>query len=209
MSTQPAVPIAVCVSGRGSNLQAIVRAERRGWLGVRTALVLADRPCPAVDWARAQSIPTAVLRPADHPDAASWDRALLGALQASDARVVALAGFMRVVGPATLAAFRDRTLNVPPSLLPAFPGAHAVRDALAAGVRVTGVTVHVVDEVLDGGPIVLQEAVPILPGDNEASLLARVHAVEHRLFPHAVALMAAGAVTMELDGRVSVDPVVR
>ncbi len=206
MSTQPAVPIAVCVSGRGSNLQAIVRAERRGWLGVRTVLVLADRPCPAVDWARAQSIPTAVLHPADYADPAAWDLAVLGALQASGARVVALAGFMRVVGPATLAAFRDRMLNVHPSLLPAFPGAHAVRDALAAGVRVTGVTVHLVDEVLDGGPIVLQEAVPVLPGDDEESLLGRLHAAEHRLFPRAVALLAAGALTRGPDGRVSVDP---
>ena len=168
--------------------------------------MLADRPCPAIDWAREQSIATVVLRPADHPDPTAWDRAVLGALQASGARVVALAGFMRVVGPATLAAFRGRILNVHPSLLPAFPGAHAVRDALAAGVRVTGVTVHLVDEVLDGGPIVLQEAVPVLPGDDEDSLLARVHAVEHRLLPRAVALLAAGAVTAEPGGRVSVDP---
>ena len=207
MSAPAAVPIAVCVSGQGSNLQAIVRAERRGWLAARTALVLADRPCPAIDWAREQSIPTAVVRPADYSDPAAWDRAVLGALQASEARVVALAGLMRVVGPATLAAFRGRMLNVHPSLLPAFPGAHAVRDALAAGVRVSGVTVHVVDEVLDGGPIILQEAVPVLPGDDEAALLARVHAVEHRLFPRAVALMAAGAVATGPDGRVSVDQV--
>ena len=206
MSTPAAVPIAVCVSGQGSNLQAIVRAERRGWLPVRTALVLAERPCPAVDWASEQSIPIAVLRPADYADPAAWDQAVLGALETSGARVVALAGLMRIVGPATLAAFRGRILNVHPSLLPAFPGAHAVRDALAAGVRVTGVTVHLVDEVLDGGPIVLQEAVPVLPGDDEASLLARVHTAEHRLFPRAVALLATGAVAMGPGGLVSVDP---
>jgi phosphoribosylaminoimidazolecarboxamide formyltransferase/IMP cyclohydrolase len=198
------VPIAVCVSGQGSNLQAIVRAERRGWLPTRTALVLADRPCAAIDWAREQSIATVVVRPADHPGAA-WDRAVAGALTGVGARVVALAGFMRVVGSATLAAFQGRIVNVHPSLLPAFPGAHAVRDALAAGVRVTGVTVHLVDEVLDGGPIVLQEAVPILAADDEAALLARLHAVEHRLLPRAVGLMAAGALSVGRDGRASVD----
>jgi len=206
MGDGAAVPIAVCVSGKGSNLQAIVHAERRGWLPTRTVLVLADRPCAAIDWAREQAIATDLVRPADHPDPAAWDRAVRGALQASGARIVALAGFMRLVGPATLAAFRGSILNVHPSLLPAFPGAHAVRDALEAGVRVTGVTVHVVDEVLDGGPIVLQEAVPILAADDEAALLARLHAVEHRLLPRAMRLMAAGALTVGQDGRVSVDP---
>ena len=174
------------MSGQGSNLQAIVRAERHGWLPTRTALVLADRPCAAIDWAAEQSIATVVLRPADHPDAAAWDRAVADALLGVGASVVVLAGFMRVVGPATLGAFRGRMVNVHPSLLPAFRGGHAVRDALAAGVRVTGVTVHLVNEVLDGGPIVLQEAVPIDPADDEAALLARLHAVEHRLLPRAV-----------------------
>ena len=106
---------------------------------------------------------------------------------------------MRVIGPRVLAAFGGRILNVHPSLLPAFPGAHAVADALAHGVTVTGCTVHLVDETLDGGPILVQEAVPVLPGDDEASLAARIHAVEHRLLPWAVALLASGAVG--IDGR--------
>jgi hypothetical protein len=103
-----------------------------------------------------------------------------------------LAGYMRIVGPAVLAAFGGRILNTHPSLLPAFPGAHAVRDALAHGARVTGATVHLVDATLDGGPIVAQEAVTILPGDDEASLHERIKAVEHRLLPAAVALLLAG-----------------
>ncbi len=205
MTERDGVPIAVCVSGQGSNLRAIVRAARRGWLGGEVCLVLADRPCPAIEWAREEAIPTVVVRPGDHPDSTAWDRALADALSRSGARVVALAGFMRIVGPATLAAFRNRILNVHPALLPAFPGAHAVRDALTAGVRVTGVTVHLVDEVLDGGPIVLQEAVPILPGDDEAALLGRLHAVEHRLFPRAIALLAGGAILQGRDGRIALD----
>ena len=114
---------------------------------------------------------------------------------------IVLAGYMRLVGPAVLAAYEGRILNTHPSLLPAFPGAHAVRDALAHGATVSGVTVHLVDATLDGGPIVAQEAVPILPGDDEASLHARIRAVEHRLLPRAVALMLAGAVAVADDGR--------
>ena len=108
---------------------------------------------------------------------------------------------MRSVGPRVLEAFAGRILNTHPSLLPAFPGAHAVRDALAHGVRVTGVTIHLVDATLDGGPIVAQEAVPVLPDDDEATLRDRIQAVEHRLLPHAVALLLAGAVEVAPDGR--------
>jgi phosphoribosylaminoimidazolecarboxamide formyltransferase/IMP cyclohydrolase len=199
-----AVPIAVCVSGQGSNLVALLHAERRGRLGARVTLVVADRECPALGHAARAGIATAIVRPADHPDAGAWDRALAATLRGSGARLVVLAGFMRVVGPATLAEYAGRMLNVHPALLPAFPGAHAVRDALAAGVRQTGVTVHLVDEVLDGGPIVLQEPVPVLADDDEDRLLARVHVVEHRLLPRAVALAAAGALRLD-GGRVCID----
>lgn len=205
MTEERAVPIAVCVSGQGSHLRAIIRAERQGRLGGHVVLVLADRPCAAMEWARDQSIPTAVVRPEDHPTAGAWDRALAVALTNAGARVVAVAGFMPIIGPATVAAFRGRMLTVHPSLLPAFPGAHAVRDALLAGVRVTGVTVRLVDETLDNGPILLQETVPVAPDDDEASLSARIDAVEHRLLPWAVALLAVGAVTVTTDGRAQVD----
>ena len=195
--------IAVCVSGEGSNLRALLAAQRHGTLGGTVTLVVADRDCRGSETARAAGIPTEVVPPRAYPDRAAWDTALATALTSVAPDMVVLAGFMRVVGQATLAAFPDRVLNVHPSLLPAFPGTDAVSDALAAGVRVTGVTVHVVDETLDGGPIVLQQAVSIVPSDDRDALLTRLHAVEHRLLPRAVALMLAGAAAVE-GGRVTI-----
>src|SRR4029079_14456853 len=127
------------------------------------------------------------------------DDALAEALAGASPDAVVLAGYMRIVGPVVLETFSGRILNTHPSLLPAFPGANAVRDALAAGVRVTGATVHIVDETLDGGPIVVQEAVEILPTDDEATLHERIKTVEHRLLPRATALLLAGATAV--DGR--------
>ncbi len=184
--------IAVAVSGAGSNLRALVAAERRGELGGRIVLVVADRPCPALDWASEQGIDTALV-----PGGA--DDAFADALDGARPDLVVLAGYMRIVGPVTLAAHPGRIVNTHPSLLPAFPGAHAVRDALAHGAVVSGATVHIVDATLDGGPIVAQEAVPIVAGDDGQSLHARIQAVEHRLLPRVVGLMLAGAVST--DGR--------
>ena len=179
--------IAVGVSGAGLQPAGAARGRRRGELGGEIVLVFADRACPGARLGR---------RAGDRHGAAGrgrrgrrrsprrWQR------RAPD--VVVLAGYMRILGPAVLAAFAGRILNTHPSLLPAFPGAHAVRDALAHGVAVTGVTVHLVDATLDGGPIVAQEAVPVLPGDDEAALHERIQAVEHRLLPRAVALLAGG-----------------
>ncbi len=186
--------IAVGVSGAGSNLRALYAAAERGELGGEIVLVFADRPCPALEWAAEQGIATALV-----PGGA--DAALAETLAAASPDVVVLAGYMRIVGAAVLAAHAGRILNTHPSLLPAFPGAHAVRDALAHGVAMTGVTVHLVDETIDGGPIVAQEAVAILPGDNVETLHARIRAVEHRLLPRAVALLLADAVAIDADGR--------
>ncbi len=194
--------IAVGVSGSGSNLRALQARIVRGALPARIALVFADRACPALDWAAEQGLETARIEglgAADLDDRALADRSLAETLQAIEIDAVVLAGFMRLLGPAVLAAFSGRILNVHPSLLPSFPGPHAVRDALAAGAAVTGVTVHLVDEVLDGGPIVLAEAVDVRPGEDEAALVERLHAVEHRLLPRAVALLLAGA--LAVDGR--------
>jgi phosphoribosylaminoimidazolecarboxamide formyltransferase/IMP cyclohydrolase len=182
--------IAVAVSGTGSNLRALHVAAERGELGGRVVIVVADRPCPALDWAIEQGIDTALV-----PDGA--DDALVAAFAGARPDVIVLAGFMRIVGPGVLAAYAGRILNTHPSLLPAFPGAHAVRDALAHGAKVTGATVHLVDETLDGGPIVVQEAVEIVPGDDKTALHERIKAVEHRLLPRAVALALAGAVGAE------------
>jgi phosphoribosylaminoimidazolecarboxamide formyltransferase/IMP cyclohydrolase len=186
--------IAVGASGGGSNLRALVAAARRGELGGDVVLVFADRACPALDWATEEGIDTALVHGGD-------DAALADVLASARPDVVVLAGYMRIVGPRVLAAHGGRILNTHPSLLPAFPGAHAVRDALEHGVAVTGCTVHLVDAVLDGGPIVLQEAVPILAGDDETTLHDRIRTVEHRLLPRAVALLLAGALDVAPDGR--------
>ncbi len=197
--------IAVAVSGQGSNLRALLAAERRGGLGGQIVLVVGDRDCPALEFAEGQGIATAVVKPADHPDRAAWDAALTLAVAAAHPDLFVLAGFMRVLGAETLARFAGRILNVHPALLPAFPGRDSIREALDTGVGVTGVTVHFVDETVDGGPIVAQEAVPLVPGDTLDSLGARIHAVEHRLLPQCVALAMAGA--LRTDGRrVSLDP---
>ena len=197
--------IGVAVSGAGSNLRALRRAEEQGALGGRIVLVIADRQCPAVAWASERGIHTAVVAAEDVADRADWDVALSRVLREANLDLLVLAGFMRVVGPRVLDTLRGRILNVHPSLLPAFPGAHAVRDALRAGARVTGVTVHLVDESLDGGPIVAQEPVTIQAGDDEATVLERLHAVEHRLLPRVVSLAASGALTIGEDGLLRID----
>jgi phosphoribosylaminoimidazolecarboxamide formyltransferase / IMP cyclohydrolase len=184
--------VAVAVSGAGSNLRALVASAERGELGADVSLVLADRPCNALDWAAEQGIGTILL-------SGGPDDSVAEALRGARIDVVALAGYMRLIGPVTLAAFAGRIVNTHPSLLPAFPGAHAVRDALAHGAKVSGATIHLVDETLDGGPILFQEAVTIEPGDDEARLHDRIRAVEHRLLPRAVAAVAAGVV--EAAGR--------
>jgi phosphoribosylaminoimidazolecarboxamide formyltransferase/IMP cyclohydrolase len=183
--------LAIGVSGAGSNLRALVAAAERVALTIgEVVLLFADRECPALDWALEHGLDTALVPGGD-------DAALAAVLAGADAETVVLAGYMRVIGPTVLAAYPGRILNVHPSLLPAFPGAHAVRDALAHGVKVTGATVHLVDESLDGGPIVVQEAVPVLPGDDEATLHARIQSVEHRLLPWAVAFVNSGALSVE------------
>ncbi len=167
-------------------------------------MVFADRPCAAMDWAVEQGIETLLVPAAPRGDDAARaeeDRVLAESVAAVGPELVVLAGYMRMTGPAMLAAFAGRMLNLHPSLLPAFPGAHAVRDALAAGVKVTGVTVHFVDATLDGGPIVVQDSVPVLSGDTEETLFERIHAVEHRLLPRAAGLWLAGALSIEPDGR--------
>ncbi|HYC07266.1 MAG TPA: bifunctional phosphoribosylaminoimidazolecarboxamide formyltransferase/IMP cyclohydrolase, partial [Candidatus Binatia bacterium] len=194
--------VVVGVSGAGSNLRSLARAADRGELAGRIVLVFADRPGPALDWAAEQGIETALIPfppPGDDAGRSEHDAVLAATLAAIDPDLVVLAGYLRLIGPRTLAALPRRIVNTHPSLLPAFPGAHAIRDALAHGTTVTGATVHVVDESLDGGPILAQEAVVIRPGDDEDALRARIQAVEHRLLPRIVALVLSGAVSV--DGR--------
>jgi phosphoribosylaminoimidazolecarboxamide formyltransferase/IMP cyclohydrolase len=172
--------IAVGVSGGGSNLSALLAAAGRGELGGAIVLVFADRACPALERAAEAGVETALVPGGD-------DETLVATLAAVEPDVIVLAGYMRLIGPQVLGAFEGRVLNTHPSLLPAFPGAHAVRDALAHGVRVTGVTVHEVTAELDGGPILAQEAVHVLVGDDEVALHDRIRSVEHRVLSRVVA----------------------
>ena len=191
---------AVLLSGQGSNLQALLDAAEDPGFGVEVVLVASDRPAAGgLDRARRAGVPTAVVRPADHPDRPAFDRALQAAVAAARPDVVCLAGFMRILGPGFVRAFPHRIVNTHPSLLPAFPGAHAVRDALAYGVRVSGCTVHLVDEQVDHGPVLFQATVAVEPDDDEASLHERIKREEHRLLPAAVRLVAHDRVL--LDGR--------
>jgi phosphoribosylaminoimidazolecarboxamide formyltransferase / IMP cyclohydrolase len=194
--------IAVGVSSAGSNLRVLAGRIERGALDARIVLVFADREGAALAWAVEAGLDTALVPDLGASDAATRREAedgLVATLQSLDVRAVVLAGYMRILGAPVLDAFAGRILNIHPSLLPAFPGAHAVRDALAHGAALTGATVHLVDDTLDGGPIVLQEGVPVLTGDDEASLHARIQAVEYRLLPQAVGLLLADA--LWVDGR--------
>jgi phosphoribosylglycinamide formyltransferase-1 len=192
--------VVVLVSGSGSNLQALLDAAAAPGAGLAVVLVVSDRPgAYALERARRAGVDAAVVRPADHQDRPAFDRALRDLVAAARPDVVCLAGFMRVLGPEFVRAFPDRIVNTHPSLLPAFRGAHAVRDALAYGVRVSGCTVHLVDDEVDHGPVLFQAAVPVEDGDDEASLHERIRREEHRLLPAAVRLVADGRV--RTDGR--------
>jgi phosphoribosylglycinamide formyltransferase 1 len=193
--------IAVLASGTGSNLSALIDDPH---VGPSIVLVVSDRPSAgALARARKRGIRALTLEPGNYGSREGFDEALEGLLEQEGIEFVLLAGFMRILGPKVVAGFRERILNVHPSLLPAFPGVHAVRDALDWGARVTGATVHLVDEEVDHGPIVLQEAVPILPGDDERSLHERIKEVEHRLFPRAARLLAESMLKIE-DRRVHI-----
>lgn len=192
--------IVVLISGGGSNMEALVDACERGEVPGRVVGVIADRECPGLDVARRRGVPISMVPPAGYPSREEWSAALCDEVTTFDPGLVVSAGFMRILAPAFVEAFEGRLINLHPSLLPAFPGAHAVRDALAAGVRVTGTTVHLVDEQVDHGAILLQEAVRVDPGDDEASLHERIKQVEHRLLPQACRLLLEGKVTIRDDG---------
>ncbi len=176
--------IGVLVSGTGSNLQALLDA------GLAVSAVASNRrAAPALE--RAGSVPTASFELADYADRAARDAAMADWLRAQGARVIVLAGYMHLLTPAFLERFPDAVVNVHPSLLPAFPGAHAVEEQLAAGVAESGATVHLVDEGVDSGPILAQERVPVRADDTAETLHARIKAVEHRLLPRVVGELCA------------------
>ncbi len=196
--------VAVLISGRGSNLQALIDACAPADFPAEIRLVLSNRADAAgLERARRAGIPTQVVSHREYGTRAEFDAALDRALEAAEIELVCLAGFMRVLGDAFVARWRDRVVNIHPSLLPAFPGLNTHARALAAGVRFTGCTVHFVREAVDDGPIIVQAAVPVLPGDDSDKLAARVLAAEHRAYPLALRLIAEGRVRIA-DGRVEI-----
>ncbi|MBA3691146.1 MAG: phosphoribosylglycinamide formyltransferase [Actinobacteria bacterium] len=189
--------IAVLVSGGGTNLQALL--DEPG-IAPSIVVVVSDRPgVAALGRAAARDVETLVVEPTSFEGRDAHTRAVLDALQARNVDIVVNAGYMRVLTGTFAEAFAGRWLNVHPALLPSFPGAHGVADALAWGVKVTGVTVHLVDEEVDHGPIVAQEAIVVHDGDDRDSLEARVHEVEHRLLPAAVRALMEGR--LDVQGR--------
>jgi phosphoribosylglycinamide formyltransferase 1 len=187
--------LAVLASGMGTNLQALLDDPT---VGPRVVLVISDREdAGALKRAADHGVTGVFLDPGDHAGRDAYDSALLEVLQQERITIVCLAGFMRILTAPLVRAYWGRMLNVHPSLLPAFPGAHAPRDALAWGVKVTGATVHLVDEQVDHGPVVLQETVPVLPDDDEGSLHDRIQEVEHRIYPEAVRLLIQGRLRVE------------
>ncbi|HEX2441760.1 MAG TPA: phosphoribosylglycinamide formyltransferase [Methylomirabilota bacterium] len=200
MTNVARLALGVLVSGRGSNLQAILDACARPAFPARVAVVISDRErAVALERARAAGVEALWINPKDFTDRESFDLALVRELTTRGVGLVCHAGFMRILSPVYVRAFAGRALNIHPSLLPAFPGLHAQRQALDHGVKVSGATVHFVDEGMDTGPIVLQAAVPVEPGDTEDTLAARILEQEHRLYPRAIRLYAEGR--LRIDGR--------
>ncbi|OYN79364.1 phosphoribosylglycinamide formyltransferase [Mycolicibacterium sphagni] len=192
----PSAParLVVLASGTGSLLQSLL-ASAVGDYPARVVAVGVDRDCPAVDIAKAASIPTFSVRLKDYPDRAEWDAAIADATHAHSPDLIVSAGFMKILGPEFLSRFLGRVVNTHPALLPAFPGAHAVPDALEYGVKVTGCTVHLVDEGVDTGPILAQKAIEILDSDDEDTLHERIKVTERRLLVDVLAALATRGAT--------------
>jgi len=199
--TRERLRVGVLASGRGSNLQALLDASARPDYPAQVVLVISDRErAAALDRARAAAVEALFVNPKDFGDRESFDLALVRELTARRVDLVCNAGYMRILSPAYCRAFAGRAMNIHPSLLPAFPGLHAQRQALEHGAKVAGATVHFVDDgPVDTGPIILQASVPVLPNDSEESLAARILVEEHRLYPEAVRLFAEGR--LEVVGR--------
>ena len=192
------LPLAVLVSGGGSNLQSLIDRIEAGALDAEIKLVVSNKAeAYGLTRARKHGIPTKVVVHSEYPTRGSFDREVLRAISAAKAEAVILAGFMRILTPGFVNSFPQRILNIHPALLPSFAGAHGQRDAADYGVRISGCTVHFVDEIMDHGPIVIQAAVPAEPGEDGDSLGARILKLEHRIFPQAVQWLAKGRLKVE------------
>ena len=189
--------LAILLSGRGSNFEAIADSIRQGRLPARIEVVVSNLASAAgLERARRRGLKTLVI-PSRGVPREDYDRSLVYELRRHRVDLVCLAGFMRILSPLFVRSFPNRILNIHPSLLPAFPGLHPQRQALEYGVRYSGCTVHLVDEGVDSGPILLQAAVPVLESDDEESLAARILAEEHRLYPQAIGMLVRGEVRLE------------
>lgn len=193
--------IVVLISGSGTNMEALADACEAGEVPGEISAVVSDRDCLGLRAAEKREIPAELVDFKAYGSRDEWSQALRDRVASFEPELVVSAGFMRLLSPVFVDAFAEKLINLHPALLPAFPGAHAVRDALEFGVKVTGTTIHFIDHEMDHGPILLQEAVRIETGDTEDELHERIKAVEHRLLPHACRLILEGKVRLE-DGKV-------
>ncbi len=190
--------LGVLASGRGSNFQAIINSIESGSVNARIAVLITDNPgAYALERAAKHNIEALVIRPRDFPDKNTYYSRIAGELGKRGVELVILAGFMRVVGKALIEKYPNRIMNIHPALLPSFPGLHGQKQAVDYGVKISGCTVHFVDEGVDTGPIIIQAAVPVYHDDTEETLSARILREEHRIFPEAVRLYAEGKISVE------------
>jgi phosphoribosylglycinamide formyltransferase-1 len=187
------VNLAVFCSGQGTNLQAIIDAAKKRRISAKLALVVCDNPrAYAVERARRAGIPVVVLEPKNFSSKKELETTIVRELNRKKIKLIALAGYMRILSDSFVRRYKNRIMNIHPALLPAFKGGQAIKDAIKYGVKVTGATVHFVTEEVDAGPIVLQAACPVRNNDSEKALLARVHKLEHKIYPEAIELFARG-----------------
>lgn len=192
--------IAILCSGSGTNLQAIIDKVKSGYIPARIAFVLSDKADAfALERAKSAGIETVVLNKKDYKASEDFDKEVVKNLKNKNVELIVLAGFMRLLSPYFIKEYKNKIMNIHPALLPSFKGTHGIKDALEYGVKVTGPTVHFVDEHLDNGPIILQRCVEIKGDDTESTLLERVHKEEHKIYPEAVKLFAEGR--LKIEGR--------
>jgi phosphoribosylglycinamide formyltransferase-1 len=190
--------VAVLASGRGSNFQAVIDAIRDGHVPASCVRLITDNPkAYAIERAKTAGIPCTVVDYESFPSRDAYEQALLHAMQDCNADLIVLAGYMRIVGREIVQAFAGRMINIHPALLPSFPGLHGQRQAIRHGVKMSGCTVHFVDESLDGGPIIIQQCVPVLERDDEDTLAARILGHEHRCLPEAIRLFCEERLVIE------------
>ena len=193
-----ALDIAILASGSGTNAQAMIDKMRQGILDVRIVSIICNRPgAKVLERAQAANIPSVCIDHKNYADRETYDRELVAAIRASGAKLVVLAGYMRLLTGVFLREVGYPVINLHPAILPSFPGVHGGADAIAWGVKLTGPTVHFVEEAMDSGPPIIQAAVPVKTGDSEDSLMQRIHVMEHRIYPQAVQWFAEGRVSRE------------